>query len=166
MKVFTRRRVLRTLCTLAAVPLPLAQDSRERALDAATIGALKSVGTDEERSFNLRGERMSIVRVEGRSGRASGAWFSYDLPADRSNAVAVVVTYNTALEWFCRFNVSVDGEPVGTEYMPPRQAAEFFDVHYAVPSGIATAKDRITIRFDAVGGDPIAPVFEIRTIRA
>ena len=146
-------------------PLQARTDS-QRAIDAATIAYLSDIGGVEERGFNLRGEALAIARVQGRAGRVSSSWFSYDMPVDRSNAVAVVVTYNTALAWFCRFAVSVDGERVAEEYMPPRERAEFFDVHYGVPSGVATAKDRITVRFDALGGDNIAPVFAVRTIRA
>ena len=163
-----RRAFLRYVAMLLGVPIVSAsgQSTRERALEPATIALLRDIGSVEEQQFNLRGAALSTAAVQGRIGRRSSSWFSYDMPVDRSNAVAVVVTYNTALDWFCQFTVSVDGERVGEEYMPPRQEARFFDVHYAVPSGIATGKDVVTVRFNAVGGDPVAPVFAIRTIRA
>jgi hypothetical protein len=166
--MLTRRACLARLLAVAGVPAAsaLAQSDRERALDAATIAVLRDIGSVDEQRFTLRGTGSATVVVQGRTGRRSSTWFSYDMPVDRSNAVAVVVTYNSALEWFCQFTVSVDGERVGEEFMPPRQEARFFDVHYGVPSGVATGKDIITVRFTATGGDDIAPVFAVRTIRA
>jgi hypothetical protein len=165
--MLTRRACLARLLAVASVPASaLAQSDRDRALDAATIAVLRDIGSTEEARFALRGDGSTTTVVQGRTGRRSASWFSYEMPVDRSNAVAVVVTYNTALEWFCQFSVSVDGERVAEEFMAPRQEARFFDVHYGVPGGVATGKDAITVRFSATGGDEIAPVFAIRTIRA
>ena len=163
----TRRGLLQLVpLTMLPAVAGFAPQEREHALDAVTLGVLTDIGREGERAFNLRAERTSLVTVQGRTGRRSAAWFSYDVPVDRSNAVAVVVTYNTALAWFCWFTVSVDGVVVAEEYMPPRQTEHFFDAHYGVPSGVASGKDVITVRFDALRGDEIAPVFGVRSIRA
>jgi uncharacterized protein DUF6805 len=170
-EITNRRCLLRLLsCTAVAwlgsgFAQRIAPAGSASELDDVTIGLLDAVGGPAERRFHLAGA-SSIVTLGGRSGRRSGSWFSYDLPVDRSNAVAVVVTYNTLNEQLCRFAVSVEGEGVAEEFIPPREAARFYDVHYGVPSGLATGKDAITVRFDAVDGYEIAPVFAIRTVRA
>lgn len=144
----------------------LDERDRDRAVDAATIGALSTIDDATERQFNLRESASRRVTVDERVGREASGWFSYDLPVDGSNAVAVVVTYNMCLPRMCRFTISADGERFADELVPAREEVRFFDVHYGVPAGVATGKTSLTIRFDAAAGSSVPPVFAVRTIRA
>lgn len=144
----------------------LDERDRERAVDEATIGALASLDDASERQFNLRETASRLVTIDQRVGREASGWFSYDLPVDRSNAVAVVVTYNTSSSRLCQFTVSADGELLADEFAPAREDVRFYDVHYGVPPGVATGKTSLTIRFDAGAGSSVPPVFAVRTIRA
>jgi hypothetical protein len=164
--VMTRRRLLRIAASLMPVSTVASAQNLVAALEHATIGAITEIDDEHDRPFNLQGEGSSVVRVADRPGRRGTRWFSYDVPTDRSNAVAVVVTYNTLNDRPRTFDVLVDGERVAEEYLPARRIIEFFDVHYGIPAGLATAKSRLTVRFVATEGNEIAPVFAIRTVRA
>jgi hypothetical protein len=164
--VLTRRRLLQLVATLMPISSSAWAQNSAAALEDATIGAITTIDDEHERPFNPRGEGSSIVTVANRPGRWGTQWFSYDVPADRSNAVAIVVTYNTLNDRPRTFDVLVDGERVAEEYLPARSIVEFFDVHYGIPAGLATAKSRLTVRFVATEGNEIAPVFAIRTVRA
>ena len=158
------RRASRTLEERLAELLD--ERDRDRAVDDATIGALAAIDDTSERQFNLRESSSRLVTVDERVGREASGWFSYDLPVDRSNAVAVVVTYNTSSERMCHFTIRADGELLADELIPARETRRFFDVHYGVPSGVATGKTTLTIRFDAADGSSVPPVFAVKTIRA
>jgi hypothetical protein len=143
----------------------LDERDRDRALDAATIAVLTTVDAESDRRFNLRGTG-AVVTIDDRQGRLTADWFSYDLPVDGSNAVAVVVTYNTLSPRVRRFAVRVEGERVSDELAPASATARFFETHYGVPTGLATGKRTITVRFEAAAGSEVPPVFALRTVRA
>jgi DUF1680 family protein len=142
-----------------------AEATRQRELEAATIAVVVPTDAGAEQPFTMRGEETTVVRAEGRPGRRSAKWFSYDLPIDPSAPIAVVVTYNTDNRRARSFDVSIDGRRVASEQHPQSSVSTFTDVEYRVPPDILRAKQRITVRFDATGGNDIAPVFAVRTIR-
>lgn len=143
-----------------------AETKRQAALNAATIASLVNIDPANEKPFNQQGEETTIVRNDGRPGRRSAKWFSYDLPIDGSNGVAVVVTYNSDNRRARSFEILADGQRIGAETLPQSSVAKFYDVRYSLPPGLGAAKKTITVRFQATSGNEIAPVFAIRTVRA
>ena len=143
-----------------------AERQRQAELAAATIAALTTIEPAAEKPFHQRGEESTIVRTDGRPGRRSAKWFSYDLPVDGSEEVAVVVTYNSDNRRARTFDILVDAVRIGNGVMPQTSVAKFIDMHYRVPPPLTTGRKSITVRFVATGGNEIAPVFAIRTIRA
>ncbi|MEO8679346.1 MAG: glycoside hydrolase family 127 protein [Vicinamibacterales bacterium] len=143
-----------------------AETTRQAALDAAAIASLVTIEPAAEKPFNQQGEESTIVRNDGRPGRRSARWFSYDLPVDGAMPVAVVVTYNSDNRRARSFEILADGQRLGEETLPQSSVAKFFDVRYPVPPGIAAARQSITVRFQATHGNEIAPVFAIRTVRS
>jgi hypothetical protein len=61
--------------------------------------------------------------------------------------------------------VLVDGQRVGEHELEPSSVSRFFDVEYAIPQSLLRGRDRIVVRFQAVPGSEVAPVFGLRTIR-
>jgi uncharacterized protein len=143
-----------------------AETKRQAALNAATITSLVNIDPASEKPFNLQGEESTIVRNDGRPGRRSAKWFSYDLPVDGSNGVAVVVTYNSDNRRARSFEILADGQRIGVETLPQSSVARFYDVRYSLPAGLGATKKVVTIRFQATNGNDIAAVFAIRTVRA
>ncbi len=137
---------------------------RQAELEAATIAALVSIDPESEKPFNPRGDDTTIVRTDGRPGRRSAKWFSYDLPVE-GDAVELVVTYNSDNRRPRTFDILVDGVRIGNGVMPQTSVARFIDMHYAVPPPLTSGRPVITVRFVATGGNEVAPVFAIRTIR-
>jgi len=142
-----------------------AEKKRKLALDAATIASLVTIEPVAEKPFNQQGEESTIVRTDGRAGRRSAKWFSYDLPVDGSNTLAVVVTYNSDNRRARSFTILIEGQPVKEETLPQSSVSKFIDVRYPVPAGVTAGKQAITVRFQATNGNEIAPVFAIRVIR-
>lgn len=142
-----------------------AERQRQAELAAATIAALTTIEPAAEQPFNQRGEESTIVRSDGRSGRRSTKWFSYELPVDGSNEVSVVVTYNSDNRRARTFDILVDDIRIGNGVMPQTSVAKFIDMHYRVPPPLTAGRKTITVRFVATGGNEVAAVFAIRTIR-
>ena len=140
-----------------------AEKKRRLALETATIASIATVEPAAEKPFNLQGEESTIVRTDGRPGRRSAKWFSYDLPVDGSISVSVVVTYNSDNRRARNFSILIDGVAVKDEAHPQSSVSKFYDARYAVPA--AAGKKTITVRFQATNGNEIAPVFAIRTVR-
>ena len=96
------------------------------------------------------------------------SWFSFDLPVEPAHPMALIVTYYSA-EWRrgpARFEILVDGQRVAEQEVGRSEPARFFDVEYPVAASLVQGKEKVTVRFQAVGDNSVASVFGIRMIRA
>lgn len=147
-----------------------AKEESEKKLAAATIGFAQPGQMQSERDFSEKGEDSSPVQFMGRYGRQGTGWFSFDLPVDPASPTILVVTYSNEVRGRQGgVDILVDGTKVGEQTMDrrtPEQDIRFFDVNYALPSGLVKGKQKITVRFQAKEGDAIPGVFGIRTVRA
>jgi hypothetical protein len=143
---------------------------RQRKLDAATISFLQPGDANKEKEFNQQGEETTVERIPGRAGRRGRKWFSFDLPVEPSNQVALVVTYNSEQRPKRSAEILVDGQRIGEQAIEgsPNGSAvgHFFDVDYKIPADLIKDKRKVTVRFQATAGSEIPTVFEVRTIRA
>jgi hypothetical protein len=101
----------------------------------------------------------------GRPGRRGAKWFSFDLPADPAQTLALIVTY-CADEWRKRtFDILVDGRRIGQQVIEQKGLPRFYDVEYPLPADLAKGKAKVTVRFQATNGNEIGAVFGVRLIR-
>jgi len=147
-----------------------AAQKKQQLLEAATIGFIAPGDAEKEKSFNQQGEDTNQDRNVGRPGRRAKKWFSYDIPVDSTKPVAVVVTFNTDERGKRSGEILVDGQRMGEQSIdrsPPGSASgRFFDVEYKIPTELLKDKKKVTVKFQATGGNETATVFGVRTIRA
>ena len=147
-----------------------AEQTRLRKLEAATVAIAQPGDPEKERAVNQQGEETSLDRSQGRPGRRSKKWFSYDLVIDPTKPNILVVTYNTDERGKRDVEIVVDGVRVGQQSIErsPNGSAvgRFFDVEYNLPIELIRAKKQVTVRFHAVGGNETPTVFGVRTIKA
>jgi len=153
-----------------AAELLAAQELR-RKLEAATVAFVDQPGEAySERDFNQRGEETTPVRVGGRPGRSARKWFSFDLPVDAAHPLKLIVTYHGEERATRTFEILVDDTRIGEQrverHRPGSPTKSFFDVEYAVPAELAQGKQKVTVRFQAAGGNETAGVFGVRMVRA
>jgi len=146
------------------------EQARLHKLESATIAFAQPGDVEKEKNFNQQGEETTRDGVMGRSGRRGKKWFSYDLPVDPAHPVSLIVTYNTDQRGKRSGEILIDGQRVGEQTIegsPPGSAAgHFFDVDYKIPAALLKDKQKVTVRFQATGGNETATVFGIRMIRA
>ena len=143
-----------------------AEAARVRALEAATVAQLTAGEMQPERDFNQQGERTSISRpVHGRRGRLASGWFSFDFPVEAERPMAIVVTYHRDSRRPRSFEILADGVKIGDEQFEVSSEDRFFDVQYPIPVELVKGKDKVTVRFQAIGGHETATVFNIRIVR-
>jgi hypothetical protein len=70
-----------------------AERERQHQLELATIAFVQLGEMQSEREFDEQGEDSSPDRVMGRAARRGRNWFSFDLPVDASQPMAIVVIY-------------------------------------------------------------------------
>ena len=144
-----------------------AQES-QRKLEAATIAFAQPGQLQTERDFNQQGENSTPVQFEGRYGRRSTIWFSYDLAVDPAQPMILVVTCNRDERQRRTFEILVDGTKVGEQVIErrsPEKKTGYFDVEYRVPAEVIQGKQKVTVRFQGTGGSEVAAVYGIRMIR-
>jgi hypothetical protein len=142
-----------------------AEREQQRKLEAATVGYAQPGEMQAERDTNMQGEDTEPVRIQSRPGRRGTKWFSFDLPVDPTQPLALVVTYNRD-EWQERtFEILVDGTRVGEQTLERRGPMRFFDVQYPVPAEVVKGKAKVTVKFQATKGNEIGAVFGLRMIR-
>ena len=142
------------------------QRERQLKLEAATVAFAQPGEMQPERDFHQQGEDTTPDRVMGRACRRASKWFSFDLPVDATKPMAMVVTY-TRDEWRKRtFNILIDKEILGEQTIEARGPQQFFDIEYLIPAEHVRDKKKVTICFQATGGNEVAAVFGLRMIRA
>jgi len=55
---------------------------------------------------------------------------------------------------------------VGEQTIEARGEPKFYDVEYKIPAALVEGKKKVTVRFEATGGNEIGAVYGLRTIRA
>jgi uncharacterized protein len=143
-----------------------AEQENRRKLEAATVGYAQPGQMQSETDYNYQSEDASPVRVMGQPGRRGSGWFSFDLPVEANRPMKLIVTYSSSERQKRTFDILVDGRKLKEETMERSEPVHFFDVEYAVPADLVEDKQRVTVKFQATGGNEIAGVFGIRMIRA
>ena len=145
-----------------------AAEEKQRRLEAATVAFAQPGQMQAERDANLQGGKTTPVQLQQRYGRRAADWFSIDLAVDAGRPLAIVVTYNRDERQARSFDVLVDGVKVGAQAIARRSPQEkegFFDVEYPVPDDVVKGKEKVTVRFQATGGNEVAAVYGVRVIR-
>ncbi|HEX3865802.1 MAG TPA: glycoside hydrolase family 127 protein [Gemmatimonadaceae bacterium] len=146
-----------------------ADRERQRRLEAATTGFVQPGEMQPERDYNYQSEpaERRVERTNGRGNRGGAGWFSFDMPVDPSQEMAVVVTYLNDLGLppaVGTFQIIVDGTPIA-RFEPTLSATGFFDATYPIPTSLIAGKTKVTVRFQAAPNSRVAPVFGVRMIR-
>lgn len=148
----------------------LAARERQRKLEAATIAFVQPGEMQPERDFNQQGEETQPVRTAGRPGRSARKWFSFDLPVDTTQPLKLIATYHGEERASRTFEILLDGVRIGEQrierHRPGSPTKSFFDVEYVIPAELVRGKQKVTVRFQATGGNEIAGVFGVRMVRA
>lgn len=147
-----------------------AEAERQRRLEAATITFVQSGDAAKEKEFNQQGEETTADRMAGRTSRRAKKWFSFDLPIEASRAMILMVTYHPEERTKRTFEILVDGQRIGEQTIersvPGSAAGKFFDVEYRLPADVLNGKQKITVRFQAIGGLEVAAIYGVRIVRA
>jgi hypothetical protein len=147
-----------------------AEKAKLRKLEAATVAFLQPGDPAKDKAFNQQGEDTTTDRNRGRTGRRAKKWFSYDLPLNSNGPLSLLVTYTTEERAKRSVAVFIAGQRVGEQtierYPPGSPTGKFFDVDYKIPADIVKNKQKLTVRFEAAGGNEAPAVFGIRIIRA
>jgi hypothetical protein len=145
-----------------------AEQERQRKLEAATVAFVQPGETQPERDYAYQGgEGATVSRVSGRVGRRASTWFSFDLPVEQANPMALVVTYfsDEQRRGALTFEILVNGQRLAEQTIARTSPARFYDLQYAIPPELVRGKEKVTVRFQATEGNEIATVFGIRMIR-
>jgi uncharacterized protein len=119
-----------------------------------------------ERDFNEQGENTVVARgPDGRPGRGGRGWFSFDLAVDSSKPNALIVTYHADSRRPRTFEILVDGQPIAQERFEISSESRYVDREYPLPASAVQGKQKVTVRFQATGGNDIAAVFGLRVVR-
>ncbi len=143
------------------------EEQRQRQLDAITVGYADAGEMQGERDTNYRSSTDRPVESLGvRHGRAGTGWFSFEMPVEADEPMALLVTLNSSQQDGASFEIQVDGTRVATQSVVDRAASGFYDVRIPLPANLLAGKESITVRFRSTGDGRIPTVFDVRTIRA
>jgi hypothetical protein len=143
---------------------------RQRRIEAATVSFIQPGDATAEKEYTYQSEPADrrAERTNGRSGRGGQGWFSFDLPVDPQEEMALFVTYfneEGLPPAMGNFEIQVNGTRVG-RFAPNSSATGFYDAQYAIPAELTRGKARVTVKFAGVGPGRIAPVYGVRLIKA
>lgn len=142
--------------------------ARHLRLELATVAFARPGEMESEHNFNEQGEDSAAVSWRGRHGRGGKGWFSLDMSVENSQSTSLLVTYGGDRFRTSAVDIFVDGKKIGDhqeQRLTPDQDKQFVDVSYAIPADIINGKSKVTIRFQATGGNEIGDIFGVRTLR-
>jgi hypothetical protein len=143
-----------------------ASAAAEAALAARTVDFVAPGQEQLERDHALRGERDSTGPFNDRAYRhAAGGWFSWEFKVLPNQPQELAVTY-WGSDSNRTFDVLVNGEKLATETLANQHPGSFFDKLYPLPAPLLTDKEKITVRFQAVGDSTAGGVFGVRVLRS
>jgi DUF1680 family protein len=146
-----------------------ASEEKQKKLDAATVGFAQPGQMQAERDANQQGDGSAPVRAEDRFGRSASKWFSFDLAADPSHPLTLIVAFSNDNRGQTSCDLLVDGKKVGEhtgQRRSPEQEIRFFDIEYPIPAELVADKRKITVRFEATNGRSTPSVFGVRVVRS
>lgn len=146
-----------------------AEAERLRRLEAATVGFFQPGDRSAEDAANFQGaEDSRPAWLMGRMGRGARSWFSFDLPVDPSQAMALVLTFysDDRRSAPATFDILVDGQRVAVQEVRRTTPREFFDIVHSIPADLIQGKGTVTIRLQAHEGSQVATLYGARIIRA
>jgi uncharacterized protein len=143
---------------------------RQRRIEAATVSYIQPGDPQAERDYTYQSDPADrrVDRTNGRASRGGQGWFSFDLPVDPQDEMALIVTYFNEIgvpPTMGNFEIQINGTRVG-RFAPNATATGFYDAQYAIPAELTRGKARVTVKFAGVGPGRVAPVFGVRTIKA
>jgi hypothetical protein len=141
--------------------------AQQQKLQAITISYAQPGMMQPETDHNFQGEASTPVTVNDQPGRKGSGWFSFDMGVDPTKSLSLLVTYNGGETAKRTFDILVDGSKLASETVNAGTAAsKFNDVTYKLPADLVKGKEKVTVRFQATGGNEIAGVFGIRVTKA
>ena len=146
-----------------------AAQEKQRKLETATVGFAQPGQMQAERDANYQGENASPAQVNGRYGRRGTGWFSMDVPVDPAQPMILIVTYAGDERANRTFDILIDDAKLASQAVDrrsPEKNVGFFHVEYPLPADLVKGKPKVTVRFQATGGNELAAVYGIRTVRA
>lgn len=136
-------------------------------LRAMTVSYAQPGQMQPETDHNFAGENTTAVNVSEQAGRKGSGWFSFDMGVDASKSLTLVVTYNGGEAARRTFDIFVDGTKLTSETVAAGSTpAKFYDTEYKLPADLVKGKEKVTVKFQATGGNEIAGVFGIRVTKA
>ena len=87
------------------------------------------------------------------------------MSCDPATPNVLVITYHGDSRRPRTFNILVDGQPLAQERFAVSSENRFIDREYEIPASLVQGKQKVTVRFQATGGNEIAAVFGLRMIR-
>jgi len=142
-----------------------AERERQKQLEMATVAYVQPGEMQPERDFNQQGDNTTVARLNGRVGRTGRGWFSFDVPVDATKQNVLVVTYHTDSRRPRTFDILVDGQPLTQERFESSSESRFTDKEYPIPAPAVQGRQKVTVRFQATGGNEVAAVFGLRMVR-
>ena len=146
-----------------------AEQKKQQRLQAATIAFAQPGEMQAERDFNEQGDNSIPLVWEGRHGRGGRGWFSLDIPVENTRPVELWITFGGERWRKSTCDILVDGKKIGdhTELRKsPDEDKQFVDINYVIPPELIAGKKKVTVRFEATGGNDIGGIFGVRTVLA
>lgn len=146
-----------------------AEAERLRKLEAATVAFVQPGDPGSEGKVGYQaGETTFPYRIEGRPARTSRSWFSYTLPVDAAQELALVLTFNSDDRRYspADFEIQVDGKPLTTQHLDRSDPPRFYDVSVPIPAELVKDRSSVTLRFQATPGSQVPAIFGVRVVRA
>lgn len=142
----------------------LAEQERQKRLDAITIDSVQPGEMQSERDHNMQGERTGAGEFDGRKWRdaTEGGWFSFDMKVTPGKPARLVATYWGSDRGPRIFDILVNGRKIATQELNNLKPDSFVDVPYELPASITEGRESITIRFQAHPGRTAGGLFGLR----
>lgn len=136
-------------------------------LEQRTVDFVQPAEMQPERDHSFDGEHVGLGKIYNRKYRDSwiNGWFSFRMEVLPEESVDLVVTYVKSNDSSIGFDITAEGEQLGTGVLESEEMNKFATIRYEIPHSITNGKSAITIRFSSHTGHKVGQVAGLRIIK-
>jgi uncharacterized protein len=137
--------------------------AKRKEIEARVVDAVKPGNEQNERDHNVKGEHTSLRVINDRKSRQAteSGWFSWDLKVFPDKPQQLRITCWGGDTFNGIFDIFIDDAKLVTHRLV-NKPGQFLDQIFALPPEMLDAKDKVTIKFQALPGAVAGGVFALQ----
>ncbi len=144
-----------------------AEKKKQQEMEIRTVDILRLGEMQPERDHNFVSEKATMGEDHTKKWRATeeNGYLSYEMKIDPNAQNTLINTYWGMDNRGRKFDILVDGVPIGSEDLNQYKESRFYDISYKIPIERTKGKKKIVIKLVPQKSNSVGPVYGSKVVR-